>query len=298
MTLPLLLVVLLTAAGAAFFFASASVLVRAGQENKNSLTALWISLLTNVIVLWGLSFILYGFNFHPWQWRYFALAGLFAPLLGRMFRYLAMDKIGVNISSPIVQIHPFLAIALAIFFLKEHLSAAEFLAGFFAVLGSVLVSAGGIRGGEHIRKKYLLIPLVATLCYATSTILRRIGIQLGTPSITAGAVTVTVSWFVLTVSSLIKPELKIMQASRKGVVLFVLSGIVSSIAVPLYYYSLLRGNVVIVMPVMASQAVFTLLLSYFFLRHNYKEIFNPLVVAGTFCVTGGVALLGVFGSVH
>lgn len=115
---------------AAFFYASSTVLVRAGIRDANPLVAMLVSLTVNLVCLWVVVFAFTDVRIDFWRWRYFVLAGLFAPGLGRVFNYTGIDRLGVNISAPIVYANPLVSVLGAIFILGEQLSKIGLLGGF------------------------------------------------------------------------------------------------------------------------------------------------------------------------
>jgi uncharacterized membrane protein len=81
----------------ALMFALTFVFVRVGVKSASTTTALWLTLFVNVVFLWGWSLLVYGWQFEQWwEWRYFFLSGVFAPLLGRLFQFQGMAKLGAN----------------------------------------------------------------------------------------------------------------------------------------------------------------------------------------------------------
>ncbi len=107
----------------ALMFALTFVFMRVGVKSASTVTALWVTLFINVVFLWGWSLLVYGWQFeHWWDWRYFFLAGVFAPLLGRLFQFQGMARLGVNVTAPLSLTHPVISVALAVMFLGEELT--------------------------------------------------------------------------------------------------------------------------------------------------------------------------------
>lgn len=161
-------------------FALTFVFVRVGVKTASTATALWVTLFINVVFLWGWSLLAHGWQFeHWWEWRYFFLSGVFAPLLGRLFQFQGMAKLGANITTPLTLTHPVITVLLAILFLDEHVSRLGLVGGLLVVVGSVLV---GMQGGQSttrslgsVSRVYLMLPLLASVCYGISIVLRKIG---------------------------------------------------------------------------------------------------------------------------
>lgn len=167
----------------ALMFAFTFLFVRIGVKTATTTTALWITLFVNVVFLWSLSLLIYGVQFQDWwQWRYFFLSGVFAPLLGRMFQFQGMARLGANITTPLTLTHPVISVLLAIAFLGEQITWLGFTGAMLVVIGSVVV---GSEGGQQqtsslnsVSRVYLLLPMAASLCYGVSVVFRKMGIDL------------------------------------------------------------------------------------------------------------------------
>ncbi|MCH2557696.1 MAG: DMT family transporter [Alcanivorax sp.] len=279
-------------------FALTFLMVRIGVKTASSTTALWVTLSINAVFLWGWSLMRDGAHFQDWwQWRYFFLSGLFAPLLGRLFQFLGMERLGANITTPLTLTHPLVSVALALIFLDEHLTALGLLGVLLVVAGSLLVgSQSGQAGARHLARlprSYLLFPLVASLSYGVSITLRKIGIDLGTDAITAAAVTCTSSWFFASLYLLLTKGFKRIRCDRREFVYFLLAGVFSALGPVLLYAALQREPLVVIAPLASTTPLFVLLMSYLFIRTD--EIFTRPVIAGTGATVLGVMLVTTHG---
>jgi len=282
----------------ALMFALTFVFVRVGVKSASTATALWVTLFINVVFLWGWSLLVYGWQFeHWWEWRYFFLSGVFAPLLGRLFQFQGMARLGANITTPLTLTHPVISVALAILFLGEEVTWLGLLGALMVVLGSVVV---GMQGGQNatrslqsVSRVYLLLPLLASLSYGISIVFRKIGIDIGSDAVTAAAVTCTSSWLFSTLYVLATGSVGEIRCSRREFGFFVLAGIFSSLGPVLLYAALQFEGLVVIAPLAATTPLFVLLVSYLFIRAD--EIFTPQVFAGTFATVAGVILVTAYG---
>ncbi len=282
----------------ALMFALTFVFVRVGVKSASTTTALWLTLFVNVVFLWGWSLLVYGWQFEQWwEWRYFFLSGVFAPLLGRLFQFQGMAKLGANITTPLTLTHPVISVVLAILFLGEEVTNLGLLGALMVVLGSVVVGAQGgqnpTRSLQNVSRVYLLLPLVASLSYGISIVFRKIGIDIGSDAVTAAAVTCTSSWFFSTLYVLFTGAVGEIRCSRRELGFFVLAGIFSSLGPVLLYAALQFEGLVVIAPLAATTPLFVLLVSYVFIRAD--EIFTPQVVAGTVATVAGVILVTTYG---
>lgn len=280
---------------ASLFFATSSTLVRARVRRASPMVALALSLSVNVVLLWAVSFAWYDVTVDLWQWRFFIIAGVLAPVLGRFFNYSGIDKLGVNLSTPITYSNPLVSVFLAIVFLGERLTGLGFVGAFLVIVGGVVL--GSVRGGNEVtfKRKYLVLPVLAALFYGSSQVFRKVGIDLVNEPILAAAVTTTTSWSLLMGYLLVRRHEHRLGVGRDEVVFFALAGFCTSVAIPTLYLALQLGTVVIVTPVQNTSPLFVLLLSYVFFRG--EELFTPRVIAGTVGVVAGVILLSTFGTV-
>jgi len=277
-----LLIPVALALAASVFYATSNILVRAGVGKSSPTVALFVSLSVNVVVLWAISLAVYDVSFDLWPWRYFVLAGVFAPVLGRLFNYRGIDKLGVNLSIPIVYTNPIVAVALSMAFLGERLSPGAAVGGLVIVLGGALL--GTVKGGDgdetgrrSFDRRYLLLPLAGAFFYGASHVVRKVGIDLVSKPILAAAVTTTASWFFIALFFAVGDRSPIARTERRELGYFAAAGLATS---------------VIVTPVTNASPLFVLLFSYLFFRE--EELFTPRVFAGTGFVVVGVVVLSLF----
>ncbi len=283
---------IIIAVSAAFFFSVSHILVRASIGNTTPTKALFISITVNAAALWILSFFLYDVEFDIWQWRYFIAAGLFAPVLGRFFLYNAIEKLGINISAPITGAYPIVSVILAIVFLGENLPFLGFFGVFLVILGGIMVSS---TQGDHTRsfqKRHLVFPVMAAFCFGVSQVVRKPGIELVPLPIMAAAVTATSSWIVLALFLAFALQYRHFQLNQREITYLSLSGLATSIAIPLLYLAIRTGNIVIVVPFGNLSPLFSLFLSRIFFRK--EEIFSLQVIGATILVVIGVVFLSIF----
>lgn len=280
---------------AAFFFAGSNVLIRAGIDDSTPIVALAYSLTANVVVLWPVTLLVYDVQFDLWAWRWFIVAGTLAPVLGRFFNYTGIDKLGLNISTPIVYTNPLVAVALATIFLDQRLS-------IYGYLGGVLVVAGGISlamatvddQGFDFEPRHLIFPVLAATFYGGSYLFREIGIEAVPRPVLAAVVTISASWLWLMVYLLATGGGEVLSVRRREATFFTLAGLATGIAIPLLYAALRLGAVSIVAPLTDTTPFWVLVFSFVFFRED--ELFSREVYVGTALAVSGVILLSAFGT--
>lgn len=279
----------LFALGTAVTFAASTVLVRVGVRSSSPLTALVVTMGVNVIVLWILSVVRYDIVIDLWAWRWFILAGVFAPALGRLANYVGIQRIGVNLASPISNTNPLVSVVLAVALLGERLPLGGYAGVLLAVGGAVVLAT--VRGTESVRiqRRDLLFPVVGALTYGSVQILRKLGTDLISEPIIGAAVNLTTSFVLVVLGLTVAGRLHSLAAPRRDLLVFVAAGVVSSLGLASLYTALGLGRVAVVTPILNASPLFVLLFTGLFVHED--ELFTPHVLVGTVGVVSGVALL-------
>ncbi|NRP46587.1 MULTISPECIES: DMT family transporter [unclassified Marinobacterium] len=285
------------ALASSLMFAGTFLLIKLGRETSTHLSVLWVTLTINVFILSLLNFFFVpSIDIDLREWQYFILAGLFAPLLGRLFQFIGMSALGTNVTTAITLTHPLVSVALGVFFLGETATYTQLEGAIAVMLGSFLI---GISTQARSLKVPVLktlfsfyAPILASLAYGVSIWFRKIGIENGTDPIVASAVSVITSWIVLTLY-VVFFGIKI-SCNRRELSYFLTAGILSSAGPVFLYIALAAGALVVVAPLAATTPLFVLAGTWMYSRQN--EIFNRHILVGVSSVVLGVTLLaGDFG---
>ena len=277
------------AVAASFFYAFSDIFVRAVIRASEPITAVFTSLTVNMVVLWLLSFIFTDVTLNFWDWRYFMLCGILGPVLGRFFKYVSLDKLGITLSSPIVSSHPLIAVVIAIIFVGERLSLTGYSAVFLVIAGGTMIVS--MRGTENatVNKKYFILPLLAAFGYGTSHIFRKMGMNLVPSPLIAGAVMTMSSWLFLGLYLIASQKYRMIRANKRQLLFFSCAGLCTCTAIPLLYLAYEIGNVLTVAPFANISPLFALILSRIF--YHKEEIFSYPVIIGTLLIICGTVLL-------
>lgn len=211
--------------------------------------------------------------------EYFVLAGIFAPGVARTFREVGMMRLGVAITSPIAATNTLFAVIFATLFLQEPVTLS-------LIVGAVLV-VGGVnvlsyrRGLRTWRRRDLIYPLIAALLFAASTNIRKVGLQTCELPILGAAITSSSSLIILFSTFFLSRERqgRILTLNREALKYFIVSSITSSIAFLLYFFSLSQGLLIRVQPIAATNPLFALVFSHFFLKDIEKVTFQIVIGA-------------------
>jgi uncharacterized membrane protein len=166
----------------------------------------------------------------------FVISGFMAPGLARLFSYKGLQTVGMSIAAPIINGEILFAVGLAVIFLKEPLEP-EIVAGVVSVVAG-LVLLGRESGRKYpgsvsvtVRYRYLVYPLLASLCYGTSLFVRKLGLNVWGSPILGVLFTGGTSWVIIActiVSS--KNYTRFRVVSRGSLLYFLMAGCSTCIA--------------------------------------------------------------------
>ncbi|MFC6674166.1 EamA family transporter [Marinobacterium aestuariivivens] len=232
----------------AILFAGTFLLVKIGRRTASTLSTLWITLSINVVILCSWSLVWQQPSFGDWwSWRFFILAGLFAPLLGRLFQFIGMARLGANITTPITLTHPLVTVIIAVVVLDESVTLPKLAGGMLVLVGSLIVGAQGVLSRCAASTlvpgsgRYLLFPVGASLAYGISIVFRKTGIELGTDPITASAVTTLSSWALVTLYVLARRQASSIRCTKDEACYLGAAGVLSSLGPVFLYLALQQG---------------------------------------------------------
>ena len=118
-------------------FAVSHILIRRGLAQSNPIAGFCLSISISALALWFLAAMYLPLSsFWTHIILYFALSGIFASGLGRMFIYVGIDRIGVSRSVPVAGSAPMFASILAVLVIGETWSLQNF-TGTLLIIGQV-----------------------------------------------------------------------------------------------------------------------------------------------------------------
>jgi drug/metabolite transporter (DMT)-like permease len=279
---------ILLAATSAFLFGAMTVLVRIGlgagvrAEAGTFFTIFPACILTGVAALpradWDVE--------SAWP---FVVAGLLAPGIAQILFTFGVRDAGASRTSVTVGTAPLFAVAIALVFLDEPLVAGLLLGAALIVGGGVLLASDRARPA-HFRRIGLLFALLGTVAFATRDSLIR---WLGTG---ATDVDPALATFVTMLTGTTIAFLFLLQ-SRAPVTLraarvFLPAGLCYGLSYVFLFEAFYRGRVSVVSPIVATESLWGVALSWLVLRKS-ENVDARLVAGAALVVTGGV-LIGVF----
>jgi drug/metabolite transporter (DMT)-like permease len=223
---------------------------------------------------------------HAWP---FFLGGLLAPGVSQILFTFAVRDAGASRTSVTVGTAPLFAVVIAFVFLDEPVVAGLVLGAAFIVAGGIVLASEQGRP-EHFRRIGLLFAILGTVAFAArDNLVRWLGTQTDAvePGLAAFAtmlagVAVTVGFVALTRTSL----------SRRGALAFAPAALCYGLSYVLLFEAFYRGKVSVVSPIVATESLWGVTLSWLVLRKS--EQVGVRLFAGAALVVAGGVLIGVY----
>jgi uncharacterized membrane protein len=267
--------------------ALATMLIQRGLRQSNFYAGAWINVVVGAIAAWSATLLLV-----PWQaytWRavpYFVFSGVVGTAGGRLFRVLAIQKVGAPVAAAINNLAPLVATGLAILLLGEHVTPPILGGTLVIVAGTILLSLSGRYVGFRVRD--LAYPFIAASCFGTVAIVRKLGLSTAGPLFDA-AINVTAALVASTAFVAASGNLGSLRCDRRSLLYFIAGGIAENSGVFLVLLALGFGEVSVVIPLAGTAPLFVLLIAYFLPSEGAR--LNWRVVAGAILIVLGVVLL-------
>ena len=268
---------------AAILWAFAAIALKRSLQTSSPLTTVFATVVVNAVLLWPLALLFTNFE----QVRIEGImicvaAGILAPTMGRLLRFMAVDKLGVALTAPLVETIPIFGALFAITLLGEEVTLQIGL-GMFAVVAGAMVLVS--REGMRFTKIGVILSLGSALIFAAADVVRKIAITAVDSPFLGAAVGVTVAIVTYLVFSLV---VKQPIASPKTWTRFnYLTGILTGLALCAIFMALFIERVVIVQSLVATAPLFTLFFTWIFLR-KLEHVSSSIFVAGIFVVIGSI----------
>ncbi|MBM4261806.1 MAG: DMT family transporter [Deltaproteobacteria bacterium] len=278
----------------AFLFALHNVFTKKALPHSNPATGVIFGLLINIVFLWTMALIIVPIAQIALATTWiFMLVGLFQPGLTRLLTYKGINTLGVAITDPIRASTPLFSAILAIIFLGEQVTLPIVVATLMIIAGITLLSwrTGSMKLlGSAM---FLWYPIGASALAGASQVVRKFGLASVAHPFLAAAVTATSSLVIsLIVMGYVEKTQETWKVNRQCFWWFVAAGITISLGMTCIYYALDLGKVSAVIPVSSTGPLFSLLLTWLFLRD--VERVTPRIVISALMIVGGVALISLW----
>jgi drug/metabolite transporter (DMT)-like permease len=272
----------------AFLFGAMTVLVRIAL--RTGVAAEVGSLFTIVpaaAVTLGVSLALGDWNIAS-AWP-FVLAGLLAPGVAQILFTFGVRDAGASRTSVTVGTAPLFAVATALVFLDEPLVGGLVLGAALIVTGGILLASDRARP-EHFKRIGLVYALIGTIAFATRDTLVRWLVTDATdvPPVLAASTAMLTGAVVALVFVLWRRAPVTRSAARA----FVPAGLCYGLSYVFLFEAFSRGRVSVVSPIVATESLWGVTLSWLVLRQS-EHVGRRLVAGAALVVAGGV-LIGIY----
>src|SRR5436309_3212811 len=138
--------------------AVATILIQRGLRRSNFYAGFWINVLVGVIGLWSAVFLFVPREAYSWRAvPYFVLSGALGTTGGRLFRVIAIEKVGAPVAASIGNLTPLMSTGLAILLLGEHVTLPIVMGTLVIVFALLFPGAAGKVGWRVVVGAVLIV---------------------------------------------------------------------------------------------------------------------------------------------
>ncbi|MFN3621288.1 MAG: DMT family transporter [Nitrososphaerales archaeon] len=274
----------------AFGWALTSVLLRRVRGVVKPFQSAFISSIIGVVAISTSSAVLGEarnlLNTTPTAAAYCVAAGLANFALGRFLWYSGINIVGASRSNSIVALEILFAPLLAVLLLKEEAEVATASAILVILVGVLLISKSYSRSDVFVERREfyigILISLGAAIVFSFGALLTKLAV------VSVGSPLVAFVIGSLASTTALAPAVKGLNAGygRRDWGILILAGFSHAVAGLAYWSALKFATVVLVTPLTQAYPLFTLLLSYLYIKR--LENLNLMVILGALLITIGV----------
>lgn len=292
----------LLGAGAAVSVASHHVFVRLATDRGAAADAVLFVMGVNVLLLVPAVGALYypAYALTPVAVGWFLAAGLAGTLLGRLFLYVSIERIGASRTSPLIATNALFATLFGVVLLGESLTAVHGLGILGVVVGAAAIAWETSHDNPLDRSGWsrlheLLLPVMGAVFMGIEPTLAKFGLAQGTPA-PVGLVVKTVgaaAGFALYLAwrGALPGRSLLRSADRRWLLL---AGLTNTSFLACYYLGLAVAPVNVVFPIITSNTLLVMLLSAVFMPERLERVTWRLA-AGAAVVVAGVVVITLSG---
>ncbi len=280
---------------AAVGFAGQFLCIRLGTDDGEVSDAVLVVLFCNVGFVVPPVLVLYpppyAALFTPTSVLSFAAAGVAGMLIARVLMFESIERIGANLTSPVISANVLFATVFAVVLLGERVTGLLLAGIVLVVVGIAVVSwetAAETGNGGSLRETgaALALPLGAALCIGIEPIFVSIGLAEGTailPGLAVMATAGTVGYvgYLAWIGSLGR-----VPVWSRSTAWYVGGGISTTLAFVAYFAALELAPVVVVMPLLQLTPLLVVALSALFLPRRLERVTWKVGVAAAVVVVG------------
>ncbi|MBI2360863.1 MAG: DMT family transporter [Deltaproteobacteria bacterium] len=278
--------------GAAVAYAAANIASRRGLLFSTPLTATWVSMIVQSVVLWAIVLLRGAIPpVAPLAVKLFIIVGLMMPVI-RLLSYTGMAKLGAARSTPLRATHPLFSAAFAVATLKEEINLAIALGTIFVVVGIMLICWQREERISSYRRWHVLLPLAAALLAGVVNPIVRYALRFSNEPIFLSAVVGVVSLTTLGGTLALPNYSHRLRWNRQALRSFIVAALFETMGFLLFVAALSVGPVVLVAPFIGTTPMWVLIGVVILMRDIEKV--NSRTVAGTLLTVAGTIVISVY----
>ncbi len=273
----------------AVLFAVGAQIQNVGLSRVDSLNGATISIVSSAVFLWLMApFLLDGSNWLKPAVLIFVLVGLFRPSVSANLAVAGMRYLGPTLATTLSATAPLFGAFFGVLLLGESLTWPIALGTGGIIAAIAMLAKRDTRLAASWPLWALGLPIGAAAIRAIGHVLSKIGMESIPDPYFASMVSFTVSALIMLAVQRVRPGVHRVQWRTRGPYWFVAAAVVMSISVLSLNAALMRGQIVTVVPIVASSPVFTMLLSVFVFR---RERLTPRIVLAVALVVPSVIFI-------
>lgn len=282
----------LLALTAAFLFSLGPVILKIGLRKASADLALLVSMIIGLPLMLIVSPFLGGIklaDLTPGTITLFAIGGMLGPLLGRLFLYNGIDRLGSSRAFTIQNTGPLITTIAAILVLAEPVTFWRWFAIITIVIGLALIGKQSGSAPSALRISGVIFAFMGAVSFGIRPVIYKIGFQEQPDPMTASVVGATAALLGVLVYLFVAGKFRSMQFDRRSVVFFAIVGIAHNLGFLTVNHAFNAGDVSQVYPITSTAPLLTFGMSYFILRNVERLAIWDLV--GTLAIVIGVGML-------
>ncbi len=274
---------------AALSFGLNAVLVRKALKYTTPATAtISVAAVQTLILSTVLAFERPAFNLEAVG--YFIVAGFLAAIMGRTFNYMSIEALGVPISTSLVGTNPLWAMILGVVFLGEVVTLPVIAGSILVVIGVALIS--GLGKDSNMTLRDIGIPLAAAFFYASSSAIRKVGLNILPESVLGAVVGAMTGFIAYPILLMLMGKTNEIKYSREAAPFLVAGGITTSVAWVSMFMATQLGPVGVTSAIIGANPLFGLILSAVLLKETEK--ITTQVIIGCLTIVASVVIITLF----
>jgi len=285
---------------ASLMFAFQYLFVRLGTQKGSVSEVIWVSLLSNVVILVPPALVLYDFSMSTEAMLAFVGAGLSGSLFARICMFTSIQRLGASRTSPIAASNALFATMLAVLVLDETLTAVHFLGVVLIVAGVAVISyeTAETKSVDLSRRELtvlFLVPILGAVFLGIEPIFISLALGAGGSIIPGTAVVVTTAFVGFTVYTRASAGLPSPSVLRQPYLKWYLAaGIATTFGLLAAFTALQTAPVAIAVPLIQTSPLLVICLSALFLSSQLERV-TPTVLVSTVIIIVGATIVSLSG---